>query len=143
MEKYSTPKKRQEPMAVRRYGYAQLVKEKEKRIYNKGAFKMGVVFWIAIGVLGGCVLLIIVMAILNMVNNTGFIKSSNTKIKNNTLSYENGKVDYKIPTNADGKKEKDTSVIGSAVVGSIIAGPVGGVVGAIHAADKNNRNKRS
>ena len=39
-------------------------------------------------------------------------------------------------------KQKDSSVIGSAVVGSIIAGPVGGVVGAIHAADKNNRKKK-
>ena len=49
---------------------------------------------------------------------------------------------YDSVKNAQNKK-KDSSVIGSAVVGSIIAGPVGGVVGAIHAADKNNRNKRS
>lgn len=36
---------------------------------------------------------------------------------------------------------KDKSVIGSAVVGSIIAGPLGGVVGAIHAADKNAKKR--
>ncbi len=48
---------------------------------------------------------------------------------------------YDLVKNAQ-NKQKDSSVIGSAVVGSIIAGPVGGVVGAIHAADKNNRNKR-
>lgn len=36
---------------------------------------------------------------------------------------------------------KEKSVVGSAVIGSIIAGPVGGVVGAIHAADKNAKNR--
>lgn len=40
-----------------------------------------------------------------------------------------------------GKQLKNKSVVGSAVVGSIIAGPVSGVVGAIHAADKNARNR--
>ena len=38
--------------------------------------------------------------------------------------------------------KKDKSVVGSAVVGSLIAGPVGGVVGAIYAADKNNRETK-
>ena len=40
-------------------------------------------------------------------------------------------------------KPKKKSVVGSAVIGSIIAGPVGGVVGAIHAADKNAQNRAS
>lgn len=48
---------------------------------------------------------------------------------------------YDLVKNAQNKK-KDSSVIGSAVVGSIIAGPVGGVVVAIHAADKNNKNRK-
>ena len=39
-------------------------------------------------------------------------------------------------------EKKDASVIKSAAVGAIIAGPTGAVVGAIHAADKNNRNKK-
>jgi hypothetical protein len=37
--------------------------------------------------------------------------------------------------------QKDKSVIGSAVVGGIIAGPAGAVVGALHAVDKNNKKK--
>ena len=35
--------------------------------------------------------------------------------------------------------EKEKSVIGQAIAGGIIAGPAGAVVGAIHAADKNNK----
>lgn len=38
-------------------------------------------------------------------------------------------------------KGKDASVIGRAVAGTIIAGPVGGVIGALSAVDKNNRNR--
>ena len=39
-------------------------------------------------------------------------------------------------------KEKDTSVVGRAVVGGIIAGPAGAVVGALSAVDKNNKSKK-
>ena len=43
--------------------------------------------------------------------------------------------------NAISGKKKEKSVIGSAVAGGIIAGPAGAVVGAIYAADKNNKKK--
>ena len=39
-------------------------------------------------------------------------------------------------------KEKDASVVGRAIVGGAVAGPVGAVVGAISAVDKNNRNSK-
>lgn len=52
-----------------------------------------------------------------------------------TLKY----LDYDVNAPVGGKKE--SSVIGSAVVGGVIAGPAGAVVGAIHAANKNNKNK--
>ena len=38
--------------------------------------------------------------------------------------------------------KKDKSVIGSAAVGGLVAGPTGAVVGAIYAADKNQRKKK-
>lgn len=38
--------------------------------------------------------------------------------------------------------KKDKSVIGSAAVGGLVAGPTGAVVGAIYAADKNRRKKK-
>ena len=41
-----------------------------------------------------------------------------------------------------GKGTKDASVIGRAVAGGVIAGPVGAVVGAISAVDANNRKKK-
>lgn len=44
--------------------------------------------------------------------------------------------------NAISGNKKDKSVIGSAAVGGLIAGPAGAVVGAIYAADKNNKNKK-
>lgn len=40
-----------------------------------------------------------------------------------------------------GNKGKDASVVGRAVAGTIIAGPVGGVIGALSAVDKNNKNR--
>lgn len=40
------------------------------------------------------------------------------------------------------QQPKDASVIGRGVVGGIAAGPVGAVVGALSAVDKNNRNKK-
>ena len=39
------------------------------------------------------------------------------------------------------KQEKTASVVGRAVAGGIIGGAPGAIVGAISAADKNNRNK--
>jgi len=39
------------------------------------------------------------------------------------------------------KAKQDASVVGRAVAGGIIAGPAGAVVGAISAADKNNKNR--
>ena len=39
-------------------------------------------------------------------------------------------------------KNKDASVIGRAVVGGVVAGPVGAVVGALSAVDKNNRKRK-
>lgn len=44
--------------------------------------------------------------------------------------------------NAISGNKKDKSVIGSAAVGGLIAGPAGAVVGAIYAADKNNKDKK-
>lgn len=38
-------------------------------------------------------------------------------------------------------QKKDASVIGRAVAGGVIAGPVGSVVGALSAVDKNNKNR--
>lgn len=70
----------------------------------------------------------------------GCDKTATTQKTNNTTPIITPDT-YDLVKNAQNKK-KDSSVIGSAVVGSIIAGPVGGVVGAIHSADKNNRNKR-
>ena len=43
------------------------------------------------------------------------------------------------PSEAVETPKKEASVVGSAVVGGVIAGPAGAVVGAISAADKNNR----
>lgn len=40
-----------------------------------------------------------------------------------------------------GKKEKSASVLGRAAVGAALAGPVGALVGALSAADKNNRRR--
>ena len=40
---------------------------------------------------------------------------------------------------AEAQQNKDASVVGRAVVGSVIAGPVGAVVGALSAVDENNR----
>lgn len=40
-----------------------------------------------------------------------------------------------------GNEGKDASVVGRAVAGTIIAGPVGGVIGALSAVDKNNKNR--
>lgn len=37
---------------------------------------------------------------------------------------------------------KDASVVGRAIVGGVVAGPVGAVVGALSAVDKNNRSKK-
>lgn len=49
---------------------------------------------------------------------------------------------YKDRTNTfSAPKEKDASVIGRAVAGNIIAGPIGAVVGALSAIDKNNKNR--
>ena len=48
---------------------------------------------------------------------------------------------YRVMAKHQSSQPKKKSVIGSAVVGSIIAGPVGGVVGAIHAADTNAQNR--
>ena len=39
------------------------------------------------------------------------------------------------------EKPKDVSVLKSAAVGSILAGPPGAIVGAIYAMDQNNRKK--
>ena len=43
---------------------------------------------------------------------------------------------------AEAHKNKDASVVGRAVAGSIIAGPVGAVVGALSAVDKNNKKNK-
>ena len=40
-------------------------------------------------------------------------------------------------------QKKDKSVVGSAVVGGLVAGPAGAVVGAVYAADKNRKNNTS
>lgn len=66
------------------------------------------------------------------------------RIIGNTLVSRGYEVDFSA---LDGKVYKKTSsqeksVIGSAVVGGIIAGPTGAIVGAIHAADKNNSAKK-
>ena len=42
--------------------------------------------------------------------------------------------------NAVSYKKRDASVIGSAAVGAVIAGPAGAIVGAIYAADKNSKS---
>ena len=42
----------------------------------------------------------------------------------------------------DRKQNKNSSVIGRGVAGAIVAGPVGAVVGALSAVDKNMRNKK-
>lgn len=42
----------------------------------------------------------------------------------------------------DSKSNKDASVVGRAVAGGVIAGPVGAVVGAASAIDKNMKNKK-
>lgn len=39
-------------------------------------------------------------------------------------------------------KKKDASVLGRAAAGAFLAGPAGAIIGAISAADKNNRNKK-
>lgn len=44
--------------------------------------------------------------------------------------------------NSDSKSNKDASVVGRAVAGGVIAGPVGAVVGAASAIDKNMKNKK-
>lgn len=46
-----------------------------------------------------------------------------------------------IPTKQTPVKNKDASVVGRAVVGGIIAGPVGAIVGAISASEKNRKNQ--
>ena len=48
----------------------------------------------------------------------------------------------KAQMNSTNTSKKDTSVIGSAAVGALIAGPTGAVVGAIFAADKNQKNRK-
>lgn len=42
-----------------------------------------------------------------------------------------------------GKTKKNASVLKSAAVGGVVAGPAGAIVGAIYAADKNNKKNRS
>jgi len=46
------------------------------------------------------------------------------------------------PNFAKTSTEKDASVVKRGVVGYIVAGPAGAIIGAISAADKNNRNKK-
>lgn len=41
---------------------------------------------------------------------------------------------------SSGRREKSASVVGRAAVGAAIAGPVGALIGALSAVDKNNRN---
>lgn len=41
-----------------------------------------------------------------------------------------------------GYSSKDASVVGRAAAGWVIGGPVGGVIGALSAADKNNRQRK-
>ena len=53
-------------------------------------------------------------------------------------AYKNVKA-AKVKSNPN--SNKDASVVGRAVAGGIIAGPVGSVVGAISAADKNAKNR--
>ena len=55
------------------------------------------------------------------------------------LAEINRELDKQIKKSTEPKK---ASVIGRSVVGGIVAGPLGAVVGAISAADKNNRNKK-
>ena len=53
-------------------------------------------------------------------------------------SYKNVKA-AKVKSNPN--STKDASVVGRAVAGGIVAGPVGAVVGAVSAADKNAKNR--
>lgn len=57
--------------------------------------------------------------------------------------YEDEQEYYQAMAQQQNAKPKQKSVIGSAAVGSIIAGPVGGVIGAVHAADKNAQNREN
>lgn len=48
----------------------------------------------------------------------------------------------KLSYDPNAKSQKDASVIGRGVAGGLVAGPVGAVVGALSAVDKNNRNRK-
>lgn len=55
--------------------------------------------------------------------------------------YSIGELSAMVDRSIASGSSKSKSVVGSAVVGGVIAGPVGAVVGAIYAADKNNKKK--
>jgi len=87
---------------------------------------MDILAWICGGVI---VIGFIVCAIVNAVEEHRSFSSKSPMEKLATLEAK-----QKAATN------KDASVVGRAVAGGIIAGPAGAIVGAISAADKNNKN---
>ena len=62
------------------------------------------------------------------------------KAKRNVASYNEAQRMYSKNT---GEQKKDASVVGRAVAGGVVAGPVGAVVGALSAVDKNNKNRNN
>ena len=61
----------------------------------------------------------------------------------NTASTHTGYSDSAYGNTTESSNKKNASVVGRAIAGGMVAGPVGAIVGAISAADKNNRNKNS
>lgn len=58
------------------------------------------------------------------------------------LLFEQYQADFNEFLDSRSKKSQSASVVGRGILGGVIAGPAGAIIGALSAADKNNRNKK-